>query len=179
MHNQEFENPHSLANKIGRLAWRWAWVLLFRPTPPRLLGGWRTFLLRCFGAKIRKTWVHPSAQIWAPWLLEAGDHVFIDRNVNLYNAYGIKLGDNVIISFDSTLCTASHDHTDPKFRLTGGQITIGSDCWLGADVFVGPGVTIGEKAVVGARASVFSDLPAEMVCVGFPARPIRKREIRA
>lgn len=178
MRNSEFENPHSLKNKLGRLLWRWVWLVLFRPTPPRLMGKWRTLLLRCFGAKLGRAWFHPSVEIWAPWLLEAGDDVFVDRRVNLYNAYGIRLGDRVIISFDSVLCTATHDHTDPKFRLTGSEIVVESDCWIAAHVFIGPGVKVGARSVVGARSSVFSSLPPDMVCVGSPARPVKPREIR-
>ncbi|MDB5324771.1 MAG: putative acetyltransferase [Phycisphaerales bacterium] len=177
--NQDFQNPHSLGNKIGRLVWGWVWVLLFRFTPPRLFGGWRRFLLKLFGAKIGSTWLHPTVRVWAPWMLKAGDHVFIDRNVYLYNVYGIEIADRVVVSFDSTLCTASHDTRDPTFGLTGAPIKIGNDVWVAADVFVGPGVTINDRAVVGARSSVFADLPAGKICVGTPAKPIRDREIDA
>jgi putative colanic acid biosynthesis acetyltransferase WcaF len=35
---------------------------------------------------------------------------------------------------------------------------------------------VSEKgAVIGARSSVFSDMPAEMICVGSPAKPIKPR----
>jgi putative colanic acid biosynthesis acetyltransferase WcaF len=177
--NYEFKNPHSLKNKLGRLLWRYVWMILFRPTPVRLGGAWRRVLLRLFGAKIGDTWLHPSVRVWAPWMLTSGDHVFVDQNVNLYNAYGIELGDRVIISFDSTLCTASHDHADVRFALTGNPIRIGSDCWIAADVFIAPGVSIGARTVVGARSSVFGDLPEGMICVGSPARPIKPRVLKA
>ena len=41
---------------------------------------------------------------------------------------------------------------------------------------MGPGVVIGDNTVVGARSSVFTDLPANKVCFGTPAKPIRDRE---
>jgi hypothetical protein len=45
--------------------------------------------------------------------------------------------------------------------------------WLGGGVIVCPGVTIGENTVVGAGAVVVKDLPANVLAVGNPARPIR------
>lgn len=177
--NQNFKNPHSLANKVGRLAWGWVWLLLFRPTPPRLAGAWRRGLLKCFGAKLGSTWLHPTVRVWAPWKLTAGDHVFIDRDVNLYNAFGIHIGDRVVVSFESTLCTASHDPADPTFALVGRPITLGSDVWIAADVFIGPGVTVGDRTVVGARSGVFSDLPPGVIAAGTPARAVKPREIKS
>ncbi len=48
-----------------------------------------------------------------------------------------------------------------------------------ADVFVGPGVTIGAGTLVGARSNVFTDLPANVVAVGSPARAVRPRVFAA
>jgi hypothetical protein len=50
--------------------------------------------------------------------------------------------------------------------------------WLGGGVIVCPGVTIGENTVVGAGAVVVKDLPANVLAVGNPARPIRSLERR-
>jgi len=54
-------------------------------------------------------------------------------------------------------------------------IVIGENAWLAADVFVGPGVTVGELSVVGARSVVVRDLPARMICVGNPCKPVKTR----
>lgn len=173
-----FRNPYGRRNKAARALWGIVWRLLFRPTPPRLLCGWRRMLLRLFGAKVGRAWFHPRVRIWAPWMLEVGDDVFVDEDVYLYNAYGVTIGDRVIISLRSFLCTASHDAAAPAYDLTGGRITVGKDCWLAAEVFVGPGVTIGEGTVVGARAVVIADLPPWQVAVGHPARPVKPRTLR-
>lgn len=177
--NRNFKNPHSLRNKLGRRLWDVCHVLLFRPTPPRLMGGWRTFMLRMFGAKLGKAWFHPSVKIWAPWLLEAGDDVFVDAQVRLYNAYGIKLSDRVIVSQHAFLCTASHDYTDPVFRLIGKAITVGPDAWVAADAFIAPGINVGAGAVVGARAVVVKDVAQWTIVAGNPARYIKDRVLRA
>jgi len=70
---------------------------------------------------------------------------------------------------------AGHDYQYPLFRTTHAPIVVGNGVWIAADVFVTPGVTIGDDAVIGARSSVFHDMPAGMVCYGYPCRPKRKR----
>ncbi len=52
-------------------------------------------------------------------------------------------------------------------------ITIGDNVWLGGGVIVCPGVTIGDDSVIGAGAVVTKDIPAGVVAVGNPARPVR------
>src|SRR5688500_7659720 len=99
----KFRNPHSRKSKMGRLAWAIAYRLLFRPTP-WFMSSWRRFVLRCFGAKLGNAHFHARVDIWAPWLLEAGDHVYVDQDVVLYNAYGITLGNRVVISRGVFLC---------------------------------------------------------------------------
>jgi len=169
-----FCNPHGRRHRAARLVWRATHAVLFRPTP-WFMGAWRSWVLRRFGAKTGFARFDPSAQIWAPWRLETGSAVYIDRNVNLYTVFGIKLGDRVIISQGVFLCSASHDYRDPRYALIGGRITVEDDCWIAAEAFIGPGVTVGAGAVVGARAVVVKDVPPWTVVAGNPAREIRKR----
>jgi putative colanic acid biosynthesis acetyltransferase WcaF len=172
-----FRNPYSRANRLARLLWHVTWVLLFRPSP-WFMGAWRTFLLRCFGAKIKYARFHASVRVWAPWLLEVGEEVWIDERVNLYDAFGTTIGDRVVISQGAFLCSASHDHTVPDYPLIGSRITIESDCWVTADAFVGPGVTVASGTVVGARAVVVKNTEPWTVVAGNPAKTIKKRELR-
>jgi putative colanic acid biosynthesis acetyltransferase WcaF len=143
------------------------------------MSGWRKLLLRCFGAKLGTGKVESSATIWAPWLLSTGDDCFIDHDVRLYNAFGIEIGSRVIISQNAFLCTASHDYTDPVFRLVGAKIVIGDDAWIAADAYIAPGVRIGNGAVVGARAVVTRDVPPWTVVAGNPARVLKERVLQA
>jgi len=63
---------YSSGEIIRRVLWMFAQPL-FRFSP-RPCFGWRRFLLRCFGAKLgRNVHVYPSATIYFPWNLEAGD----------------------------------------------------------------------------------------------------------
>jgi acetyltransferase-like isoleucine patch superfamily enzyme len=56
---------------------------------------------------------------------------------------------------------------------TQGAVRIGDNVWLGSKVTVTRGVTIGSNTVVGANAVVTSDLPANCIAAGIPARVLR------
>ena len=88
----------SLKNRLARLTWGLVYILFFR-TSPRLLHKWRSFLLRCFGAKIGKDChVYPHAKIWAPWNLVMADNAGIADDVNCYCIEVITLGKKVVVS---------------------------------------------------------------------------------
>ncbi|UCG34862.1 MAG: WcaF family extracellular polysaccharide biosynthesis acetyltransferase [Candidatus Omnitrophota bacterium] len=168
----------SLKNRLLRLIWNIVYVVLFKFSPPPLRI-WRSFLLRCFGAKIgKRCHVYPKAKIWAPWNLAMDDYACIADDVICYSMAKITLGKKVVISQGTFLCAGSHDYQDPHFRLFAKPIKIEANVWVAAQAFVTPGVTIGEGAVIGARSVVTEDMPAWMVCVGNPCKPIKTRELR-
>ena len=57
---------------------------------------------------------------------------------------------------------------------TSKAITIGDDVWIGANSTVCGGVTIGKGSVIGAGSVVTKDIPANVVAVGNPCRPIKQ-----
>lgn len=179
MEVKAYKNHLSLKNRLLRVLWNIVYSILFRPTPTPLLWGWRTFLLRCFGAKIgRHCKIRSSAKFWAPWNLTAGDYVAIGPKAQIYSVDKITIGTKVCISQGAYICTASHDITRQGTPLITAPIHIESFAWVAADAFIGMGVTIGEGAVVGARAAVFKDVEAWTVVGGNPAKFLKKREIR-
>lgn len=172
----QFRSELSVRNRLARAVWGVAQALLFRPTP-RPLHGWRTALLRIFGARLgRGVKVYNSARIWAPWNLVMGDYSVLGDAVDCYTVNRVEIGAHSIVSQYSFLCTATHDVDQPHFPLVTAPIVIGAHAWVAADVFVGPGVAIGEGAVVGARSSVFKDVEPWTVVGGSPARLIRRRQ---
>lgn len=145
----------------------------FSPIPCH---GFRRKLLKIFGCKVGKQVIlHPRSRLHYPWRIEIGDYSWIGDDVWLYSIAPIKIGAHTIVSQKSFLCTAGHDYDDPHFKTTQNPITVGNGVWLAADVYVAPGVTIGDNSVIGARSSVFHDMPAGMVCYGYPCRPVRPR----
>lgn len=143
---------------------------------PQFMYGWRRFLLRAFGAQIgKKVLVRPSVQSTYPWKLTIGDYSWVGDDVVLYTLGEIVIGSNVVVSQKSYLCTGSHDYQSVAFDIYAKPIHIEDRVWVSTDVFVAPGVTIGTRAVIGARSTVLDDMPADMVCVGSPAKPIKLR----
>lgn len=164
----------------GRSAWAvqlW-WMVqatLFRGSP-QLMFGWRRFLLRAFGARIgRGVRIRPSARVTYPWKVSIGEWSWIGDDVVLYSLADIDIGDNVVVSQRSYLCSATHDYARPSFDMVASPVVIRDQAWIAADVFVGPGVTIDRGAVIGARSSVFADVPAGTISIGSPARVVRRR----
>lgn len=170
MSNEVYRSELSLGNKVARLLWGFVYVLLFRISP-RTCHSWRLFLLRAFGANVGKTAkVYPSARIWAPWNLTLEDGAILGDRVDCYSVAPICVCEGAVVSQDSCLCSATHDHKSEGFDLIPRPITIEAGAWVAARAFVGPGVTVGTKAVVGACAVVFKDVPVGVTMVGNPAK---------
>jgi putative colanic acid biosynthesis acetyltransferase WcaF len=143
---------------------------------PQFAYKWRNFLLRIFGAKIGVgVIIRPNVRITYPWKLTIGDYAWIGDNAELYTLGEIKIGKNAVISQKSYLCTGSHDFQSEAFDIYQKPIVVEDEAWVAADVYIAPGLTIGKGAVIGARSSVFSDMPAGMICLGSPAKPVKPR----
>lgn len=144
---------------------------------PRLLYGWRNFILRVMGAKIGVgVKIYPSAKIMYPWLLKIGDHTTISWGVKIYNLGEIKIGANTMISQYTHLCGGTHNHTSGHFELLRTGLTIGNNVWVAADAFVGPGVIVDDGAIVAARAVVIKNVESGTIVGGNPAVEIGKLE---
>ncbi|HYD24914.1 MAG TPA: putative colanic acid biosynthesis acetyltransferase [Croceibacterium sp.] len=164
-----------LANKLERLAWRTAWLLLARFTPPQL-AGWRALLLRAFGANVgRGTKVYGSARIWLPRNLALGEGAVVGPGAELYNQGRITIGPRCVVSQRAFLCASTHSTSDPGFALVLRPVTLGASCWVAAEAFVGPGVTMADGAVLAARGALFEDAAAMAIYRGNPAELIGRR----
>ena len=180
MHFQQlktFKMPNNFRGRSGIYVQCWWLVqtILFK-TSPQFMYSWRRFLLRCFGANVGKqVKFRPSAHIQFPWKISVGDYSWIGDHVTLYSLGEIIIGQNVVISQNSYICTGTHDYADPSFPIYAQPVTIEDGCWLATDVFVAPGTIIRNGTVVGARSSVFHSLPAGKICFGSPAVVVKNR----
>ncbi len=171
-------SPWTFTDKARRAIWMVIGKPIFRASFHNW-HGFRTTILRLFGAKIgKRVAIRPTANVEVPWMLEIDDEATIGDSAILYSLGRIRIGKRSIISQYAHLCAGTHDYTDHTFKLIRAPITIGDDVWVGADAFVGPGVTIGDLTVLGARSSAYKDLPPHKVCVGNPAKAIRERELQ-
>src|SRR5690554_2369940 len=98
--NQDtFTGPSfSLANRMARMLWNFVYTLLFRFSSVPM-HGWRSFLLKVFGAKVGSgVHVYPKVKIWAPWNLELGDECGVANGAILYSQGKITIGVRSTIS---------------------------------------------------------------------------------
>ena len=167
----------SLGNRLVRVIWGFAWLVLCRFTPPPF-HAWRRLVLRAFGARIgRGARVHGSAIIWLPANLDLGEQALVGPGARLYNQGLIVIGARTVVSQRAHLCASSHDLADPHFQLVLRPIAVGSGCWIAAEAFVGPGVTMGDGAVLAARGALFGDAEPLGVYSGNPAQLLKRRDV--
>jgi maltose O-acetyltransferase len=105
-----------------------------------------------------------------------GARTFVNYNLTALDVAQITIGEDCQIGPNVQLLTPTHP-VEPQPRRDKLEaalpITIGDNVWLGGGVIVCPGVTIGDNSVIGAGAVVTKDIPANVVAVGNPARPVR------
>lgn len=117
-----------------------------------------------------------------------GDNVVININCTFVDCNRIEIGNNVLISSNVQIYTATHPvHVKERlvdewednsgeafFRTYALPVKIEDNVWIGGGVIILPGVTIGENSVIGAGSIVTKDIPTNCVAVGNPCRVIKR-----
>ncbi|WP_144097222.1 putative colanic acid biosynthesis acetyltransferase [Croceicoccus sediminis] len=164
-----------LSNRLFRVVWMAAWLVLCRFTPPPM-HGWRRLVLRLFGARVASgARVHASVRIWHPANLELGANALIGPGAILYNQGRITIGAKSVVSQRAHVCASSHDIRGEDFQLVLKPVVIGNNCWVAAEAFVGPGVTMADRSVLSARGVLFGDADEGGIYRGNPAEKVRSR----
>lgn len=129
---------------------------------------------------------------------EAGENIYIGKNVNLKNiqnlsigsnvsihsfnyidAYGrIIIGNNVSIANHCTFISSDHTWENKEIPIKYNDIVkkpiiINDDVWIAAGCRILGNVTIKERTVVGAGAVVNKSLENNSLYVGIPARKVK------
>jgi acetyltransferase-like isoleucine patch superfamily enzyme len=124
--------------------------------------------------------VDESTTVFAPFytnfgiFTQIGKDVFINHACSFLDMGGITIEDEVLLGPKVNLITENHP-LDPSNRrsLICKPILIKRNAWIGANATILPGITIGENAVVAAGAVVTTDVPANTVVGGVPAKIIK------
>ncbi len=171
------QSPWSTGMKVRRVLWMLGGRALFGASFHNWYA-WRALVLRTFGARLGPgVRIRPTVRIEMPWNLDLGERVIIGDHAILYALGRITIGPLSVISQYAHLCAGTHDSTRRSFPLVCKAVTIGREVWVAADAFVGPGVTVGDRSIIGARASVFHDVPADVIVVGNPAKVLKARTL--
>jgi len=189
------KGARNLVRIASQTAWRHLWSAIYgrwlRLNGVRVGHRVRFFgRVRVFGDPRRVTigdgcLVHRGVTFWThdygpgSGEIVLGREVMLLHNVTLNSWVGIRVGDST--AFGDGCYVQDNDHgTDPetpmmKQPLRGAPIEIGSDVWFGARCIVLKGVTVGDGAVIGAGSVVVKPVPAGVVAVGVPCRPVKRR----
>ncbi|WP_268219976.1 sugar O-acetyltransferase [Streptomyces sp. EMB24] len=108
--------------------------------------------------------------------ITVGARTFVNYHLTALDVAAITIGEDCQIGPNVQLLTPTHP-VEPQPRRdkleAARPITIGDNVWIGGGAIVCPGVTIGDNSVIGAGSVVTKDVPANVVAVGNPARPVR------
>ena len=105
-----------------------------------------------------------------------GDNCLICPGVRFNSGSSINVGNNCMFAAGSYITDADwHDIYDRTKTIgTTAPITLADNVWIGDGAIVCKGVSIGENSVIGAGAVVASDIPANCIAAGNPARVIKQ-----
>ncbi len=99
---------------------------------------------------------------------------YINNNLNLSCFDSIWIGENVAISENVTIRDSDNHQLLNQDHVVTQPVRIKDKVWLGINVTILKGVTIGYGSVIGAGSVVVSDIPANCLAVGVPAKVIKK-----
>jgi acetyltransferase-like isoleucine patch superfamily enzyme len=88
----------------------------------------------------------------------------------------VEIGRNVKCGADTTIWDTDFHPEDPRSG-PDEPVIIGDNVWLGVHVTVMKGVSIGEHTLVGPGSLVMRSLPAGIIAMGVPARPVKKLDV--
>lgn len=139
----------------------------------RLASATRSNPLACFQPSVMRT-------------LAAGAELITDENVGLSGTVvcagkSIRIGQGTIAGSGAMILDNDFHRLDPtagwvnEYVANARPIRIGEFVFIGARAIVLKGVTIGDRAIIGAGAVVTSDVPADHIAAGNPARVFPKK----
>jgi len=109
-------------------------------------------------------------------LISIGAGTVTSNNVSIVARERIEIGANCLIGDMVTIIDSDFHNISPTKRHEGSgpteAVIIHDNVWLGSRVQVLKGVTLGEGCVIAAGAIVTSDIPANVIAGGIPAKVI-------
>ena len=112
--------------------------------------------------------------------LKIGNNAKIGHDCTFSIGKRIEIGDDSLIASEVIMFDASGHPSDPLARLKHlpletenvREIVIGKNVWIGQRAIISPGVKIGDNSIVSAGAVVITEVPANVIVAGNPARKI-------
>jgi acetyltransferase-like isoleucine patch superfamily enzyme len=130
----------------------------------------------------RWTWIGDGTKIRChEGLVRIGAKTVMGQECTISAYQHISIGEQCIVADRVMLIDFDHNVTevDRPIRVQGiykRDVRVGSNVWIGYGAQILRGVTVGDNAIIGASSVVTSDVPANAVVAGAPARIIRMRD---
>ncbi|WP_435302709.1 sugar O-acetyltransferase [Ligilactobacillus cholophilus] len=124
-----------------------------------------------------------------------GTDLYIEPNFNCQFGFNIDLGNEVFLNHDCTLqdfapiiignqaniaprvgfytASAVPQKNRSQHAMIAKPIILQDNVWIGGNAVILGGVTIGKNSIIGAGSVVNTDIPANSIAVGNPAKVIR------
>ena len=104
-----------------------------------------------------------------------GNNVLVCPGCRFDSASSITVGDNCMFAAGVYVTDADWHGIYDRTEVVGATkpVTLAENVWIGDGSTVCKGVTIGENSVIGAGSLVASDIPANVIAAGNPAKVIR------
>jgi acetyltransferase-like isoleucine patch superfamily enzyme len=123
-----------------------------------------------------------ASKVFDEPVLKIGSNSCINYGSVISVAKEIIIGNNCLIAGNCLIMDSADHPSDPEKRVQEQPVDvkdvepvrIGNNVWIGAYSAVLKGVTIGENSIVGTHSVVTSDVPANCIFAGVPARLVRQ-----
>lgn len=110
-------------------------------------------------------------------VIRIGEGTWFSNNVSIISCARVSIGNDCLIGDGVTIFDSDfHQHAPDKRKVGTGEvaeITIHDKVWIGSRAMVLKGVTIGAGSIIAPMAVVTTDLPANCVAAGVPAKVLR------
>ncbi len=123
--------------------------------------------------------IHPSCIIDMPENMQLGNNIHIGKDTEIQAAGGLKIGNNVVISYHCVLWSIDHNYEGELLPYDHARIrkpiVIEDNVWIGRNSIIRGGVTVGEGAVIAMGSVVVKDVPPLAIVGGNPAKILKFR----
>lgn len=163
--------PNEMQMRAKTLCWR------YNATAPDESEARRRILDELLGTSGPRVFIEPPFHCDFGFNIHFLGLAVVNYNCVILDTSPVTIGSGAFIAPGVVLACAGHAiHPDDRSQgiETSAPITLGENVWIGANATVTAGVEIGSGSIIGAGSTVTRDIPAGVVAVGSPCRPIRE-----
>ena len=141
----------------------------------------RRWICNMFGSDVRigrGTTIHGGFRMLVCRNLSVGEYSTINQNCFIDTRFPVVVGKHTMLGSKTQILTLGHDIESEDFKPTGSGVSIGDEVVVFPNSTILPGITIGDGAVILTGSVVTTDVSADSVVGGNPAKFIRQRRQR-